>query len=220
MGTAPRHKDDGQRGMRLPKGSCSKLAVVSCGAILLCVSVWCCTVLAHAAPMVDGKACLSVGLLSQASKGGFPVTHSPPPLSSIYSSRTINMVGRLDKVFQTVKDSNKACFVAYLTAGFPDPSETVGLMMALQRGGCNVIELGVPFTDPQADGGTIQRANQVACPLAPTSRRAPSSGKQGQDTGSRVFNWGRRGSIEPPQNLGEGGAREKGSIDRTINQLL
>ena len=68
----------------------------------------------------------------------------------------------MDAVFEKVKADNKAAFIAYLTAGFPNPDETVGLMLALQRGGCHVIELGVPFTDPQADGGTIQRANEVA----------------------------------------------------------
>lgn len=57
---------------------------------------------------------------------------------------------------------DKAQFIAYLTAGYPNPDETVDLLLAMQRGGADVLELGVPFTDPQADGATIQKANEVA----------------------------------------------------------
>jgi len=49
-----------------------------------------------------------------------------------------------------------AAFVAYLTCGFPDASATVPALLALQAGGADVLELGVPFSDPMADGGTIQ----------------------------------------------------------------
>lgn len=52
--------------------------------------------------------------------------------------------------------------VAYLTAGYPSPAETVDLLLAMQAGGADVLELGIPFTDPQADGATIQKANEVA----------------------------------------------------------
>lgn len=53
-------------------------------------------------------------------------------------------------------------FVAYVTGGFPTRSDTVPAMLAMQAAGVGVIEIGVPFSDPMADGGTIQRANQVA----------------------------------------------------------
>lgn len=49
-----------------------------------------------------------------------------------------------------------------MTAGYPTRDDTVPLLLALQNGGADVIELGVPFTDPQADGTTIQKASQVA----------------------------------------------------------
>lgn len=67
---------------------------------------------------------------------------------------------RLSEKFS--KSDQKAQFVAYLTAGYPNPDETVNLLLAMQKGGADVIELGVPFTDPQADGTTIQKANEVA----------------------------------------------------------
>ena len=56
----------------------------------------------------------------------------------------------------------KAQLIAYLTAGYPNPNETVDLLLAMQAGGADVLELGIPFTDPQADGATIQKANEVA----------------------------------------------------------
>jgi tryptophan synthase len=58
--------------------------------------------------------------------------------------------------------NDKAQLVAYLTAGYPNPNETVELLLAMQAGGANILELGIPFTDPQADGATIQKANEDA----------------------------------------------------------
>lgn len=52
--------------------------------------------------------------------------------------------------------------IPYLTCGFPQPSETAALLDALADAGADVIELGVPFSDPVADGPTIQRASQRA----------------------------------------------------------
>jgi len=57
---------------------------------------------------------------------------------------------------------SKAQLITYLTAGYPHPNETVDLLLAMQAGGASVLELGVPFTDPQADGTTIQKANEIA----------------------------------------------------------
>lgn len=67
---------------------------------------------------------------------------------------------RLNEKFST--GDAKAQLVTYLTAGYPHPDETVDLLLAMQNGGADVIELGIPFTDPQADGATIQKANEVA----------------------------------------------------------
>lgn len=55
--------------------------------------------------------------------------------------------------------------MTFITAGYPAKDDTVPLLLALQAGGADVIELGVPFTDPQADGTTIQRASQVGTRL-------------------------------------------------------
>ena len=60
------------------------------------------------------------------------------------------------------KENNKAAFIGYITGGYPTPADTVPLLKGMEAGGCDVIELGVPFTDPQADGATIQEANKQA----------------------------------------------------------
>jgi len=60
------------------------------------------------------------------------------------------------------QSDKRAQFIAYLTAGYPNPVETVDLLLAMQAGGADVLELGIPFTDPQADGATIQKANETA----------------------------------------------------------
>lgn len=53
-------------------------------------------------------------------------------------------------------------FVCFLTAGFPTADATVDLLLAMEAGGADVIELGVPFSDPIADGPAIQTANTIA----------------------------------------------------------
>ncbi|GMI63228.1 hypothetical protein ScalyP_jg5234, partial [Parmales sp. scaly parma] len=69
---------------------------------------------------------------------------------------------RLSKQFLKNKESNSAAFIGFITAGYPTPDDTVSLMLAMQSGGASVIELGVPYSDPQADGATIQKTNQIA----------------------------------------------------------
>jgi tryptophan synthase alpha chain len=65
---------------------------------------------------------------------------------------------RIDACFARLKTQDRAGFVAYLTAGDPSLDATVELILALERAGTDVIEVGVPFSDPLADGPTIQAA--------------------------------------------------------------
>jgi tryptophan synthase alpha chain len=69
---------------------------------------------------------------------------------------------RLAAKFAAAKTSGRAAFVAYLTAGDPNPEATVEMARALERAGVDVLELGVPFSDPIADGPTLQRSAQRA----------------------------------------------------------
>jgi len=65
---------------------------------------------------------------------------------------------RIQKLFEQTKKENRAAFIAYVTAGDPSPKRTPEIVAALARGGVDLIELGVPFSDPIADGPVIQRA--------------------------------------------------------------
>eukprot|EP00542_Grammatophora_oceanica_P017594 CAMPEP_0194032148 /NCGR_PEP_ID=MMETSP0009_2-20130614/5146_1 /TAXON_ID=210454 /ORGANISM="Grammatophora oceanica, Strain CCMP 410" /LENGTH=689 /DNA_ID=CAMNT_0038672499 /DNA_START=257 /DNA_END=2326 /DNA_ORIENTATION=+ len=70
--------------------------------------------------------------------------------------------GRLEDAFEAAKIRGEAAFCTFVTAGYPSPKDTPSILLAMQEGGASVIELGVPYTDPQADGATIQHTNQVA----------------------------------------------------------
>ena len=69
---------------------------------------------------------------------------------------------RLEKCFDELKRLKKKALIPYITAGDPLPELTVSLMHALVESGADVIELGVPFSDPIADGPIIQRASERA----------------------------------------------------------
>ncbi|MEO5509616.1 MAG: tryptophan synthase subunit alpha [Longimicrobiales bacterium] len=64
--------------------------------------------------------------------------------------------------FAAWRAAGRTALIPYLTAGYPSPAATDDLLDALVRGGADIIELGVPFSDPVADGPTIQRASQCA----------------------------------------------------------
>jgi len=70
--------------------------------------------------------------------------------------------GRIEAAFAAAKDRGEAAFVTFVTAGFPTKEDTPAILLALQNSGSALIELGIPYTDPQADGATIQKTNQVA----------------------------------------------------------
>lgn len=69
---------------------------------------------------------------------------------------------RIGQLFERLKREKRCGMVAYLTAGDPTPEATPGLVAALERGGADLIELGVPFSDPIADGPVIQAAGDRA----------------------------------------------------------
>jgi len=65
---------------------------------------------------------------------------------------------RIQKLFDRTRKEHRAALIAYVTAGDPSPERTPEIVAALARGGVDLIELGVPFSDPIADGPVIQRA--------------------------------------------------------------
>jgi tryptophan synthase alpha chain len=71
-------------------------------------------------------------------------------------------MNRIDKKFQTLRDQGATAFMPYLCAGDPNPELTSKLLLTLEEAGADLIELGVPFSDPIADGPTVQRASERA----------------------------------------------------------
>jgi tryptophan synthase alpha chain len=69
---------------------------------------------------------------------------------------------RLEGKFSGLKSSGRCAFIAFLTAGYPSLKETERLVLELDRRGVDIIELGVPFSDPMADGPAIQFSSQQA----------------------------------------------------------
>lgn len=78
---------------------------------------------------------------------------------------------RIDETFEALRARGAKAFVAFVMAGDPDFETSLALVRGLPGAGCDVIELGMPFTDPMADGPAIQRAGQRALRAGMTLRR-------------------------------------------------
>ena len=74
-------------------------------------------------------------------------------------------MSRIDGVLAALKQQGRKALIPYVTAGFPQADVTPELMHAMVAGGADIIELGVPFSDPSADGPVIQRAGEQALAL-------------------------------------------------------
>src|SRR6266576_2212540 len=71
-------------------------------------------------------------------------------------------IERLARAFARAKAERRIAVAIYLTIGYPDRAGTGALLRAALDGGADVLELGVPFSDPLADGATVQRASEIA----------------------------------------------------------
>ena len=71
-------------------------------------------------------------------------------------------MSRIKKTFADLRKRGEAALIPFITAGDPDLGTTLKIMRALERGGADCIELGIPFSDPTADGPTIQRSSERA----------------------------------------------------------
>lgn len=71
-------------------------------------------------------------------------------------------MSRTQQTLNRLKKQNRKGLVPFVTAGFPSPEMTVSIMHAMVEAGADIIELGVPFSDPMADGPVIQHASEVA----------------------------------------------------------
>jgi len=94
----------------------------------------------------------------------------------------IVMQNRIDKKFNELHKNNKKAFIAYIMAGDPSLAVTKKLILELENSGVDIIELGVPFSDPLADGLTIQKASE--------------RGLKSKTTLTKVFNLVRNARLE------------------------
>jgi tryptophan synthase alpha chain len=77
----------------------------------------------------------------------------------------ISGAARVERAFARARDAGRLAIAIYLTVGYPDRASTGPLLRAAIDGGADVVELGVPFSDPLADGTTVQRAGEAALRL-------------------------------------------------------
>jgi tryptophan synthase alpha chain len=78
---------------------------------------------------------------------------------------------RIDRRFASLQQQGRAGLVTFLTAGDPDPETSLAILQALPAAGADLIELGMPFTDPMADGPAVQASSQRALHAGQTLRR-------------------------------------------------
>ncbi|MET4219447.1 tryptophan synthase alpha chain [Bradyrhizobium sp. LB7.2] len=81
------------------------------------------------------------------------------------------MTTRIDTRFAELKKAGRAAFVTFVMAGDPDPATSLEIIKALPKAGADVIELGMPFTDPMADGPSIQAAGLRALKVGMTLKK-------------------------------------------------
>lgn len=85
---------------------------------------------------------------------------------------------RITRLFERLRAQGAKALIAYITAGDPSPEETLELVAALERGGVDLVELGVPFSDPIADGPVILAAAERALRAGTTLRRVLEIARQ------------------------------------------
>jgi tryptophan synthase alpha chain len=81
------------------------------------------------------------------------------------------MTTRIDRRFAALKREGRAALVSFVTAGDPDPATSLAIVKALPGAGADVIELGMPFTDPMADGPAVQASSLRALKAGQTLRK-------------------------------------------------
>ena len=100
---------------------------------------------------------------------------TPSVGSSDAGAHTLGTEGRIAATFSRLRAGKTPGLVTYVTAGDPDLPRTEGILRALDRAGADVLEIGVPFSDPLADGPVIQRATERALVSGTTLARVLDS---------------------------------------------
>src|SRR5579872_7172079 len=69
---------------------------------------------------------------------------------------------KINNAFERAKQENRGVLIPYFMCGYPNAAQSVNIVLAAAEGGADIIELGMPFSDPLADGATIQHAGHIA----------------------------------------------------------
>src|ERR1700722_16103917 len=96
------------------------------------------------------------------------------------------MTSRIDARFQALRAARRAGLVAFVMAGDPDPATSLAIVKALPAAGADVIELGMPFTDPMADGPAIQAAGLRALRAGQTLRKTLALAREFRDADAKT----------------------------------
>ncbi|AZK49050.1 tryptophan synthase subunit alpha [Paenibacillus lentus] len=89
----------------------------------------------------------------------------------------------LDLTFERLRAEGKTALMPFITVGDPDPETTVEILVALQDAGADIVELGVPYSDPLADGPVIQRASERALVRQITIKTCLDTARKAKDRG-------------------------------------
>ena len=124
-------------------------------------------------------------------------------------------MNKIEKTFQELKQKNQKALIAFITAGDPDIGSTVQYIHALEKGGADIIELGVPFSDPLADGPVIQKSALRALQSGTTLKKIIHMVSMGRKTCSvpiilmssynPVFRYGEKAFVKDAVNAGVDG---------------
>ena len=94
------------------------------------------------------------------------ICRSSPERTGLVGQPSVVVTGkqvmRIERDFETIRRARRKGFIPYITAGDPSLEATEQIILELERSGADIIELGVPFSDPMADGPVIQRASERA----------------------------------------------------------
>jgi tryptophan synthase alpha subunit len=107
-----------------------------------------------------------------------------PSLDSVDAAHDV--MCRLAARFAECREAGRTAFVGFVTAGYPTKKDTVNALLELEKSGCDVIELGVPFSDPMADGSAIEAASVVAIKNGTTYSDVIGFAKEARKRGLKV----------------------------------
>jgi tryptophan synthase alpha chain len=100
--------------------------------------------------------------------------------------KTRDMSERLNRALRMMRGSGKTGVIPYVTIGFPTVEDTLAIVPALEKAGATLIELGVPYSDPLAEGPTIQSASYAALKAGMTMHKCIETARQLRESGVTV----------------------------------